>query len=67
MESLEKTKITVRSDGVVHVHVTGDVMFNLEKATAVRQSVLGRLDHPNCTSGHQLQFRLEEQDFSLKG
>jgi hypothetical protein len=67
MESPEKTKITVRPDGVVHVHVTGDVMFNLEKATAVRQSVLGRLGHPTCTSGYQILFRLEEQDFSVKG
>lgn len=66
MESHEKAKLSILPDGSVQVHVTGDVMFNLEQSTAVRRSVLGRLGHPNCTSGYRIEFMLQEQEVSLK-
>jgi hypothetical protein len=66
MDSAKKAKLSIRPDGTVQVQVPGDVMFNLENSTAVRRDVLGRLGHPNCTSGYQIEFILEEQEFSLK-
>ena len=58
-----QARVVVRADGAVRVHVSPDVLFNLDRSTAALKSVLGRLGHPGCTSGFNIQLVLEEQEF----
>jgi hypothetical protein len=64
MSSTAKARVVVASTGVVNVHVSAQTMYNFDETQRLTKEIVGRLGHPGCCSGFQLNFQLEENEFS---
>jgi hypothetical protein len=57
---MNDARVVSQADGTLRVHVAPEVMFSLERSTAVLNGVLGRCGCPTCTSGLPIAFIVEE-------
>ncbi len=55
-----KARVVIAPAGAIHIHVSPEVLYNLEATQELTRAVMGRYGHPNCCSGLQLLFQLEE-------
>jgi hypothetical protein len=60
-----KARVVIAATGAVHIHVSPEVLYNLEATQEVTRLVLGRTGCPTCTSGRQLLFQQEEGEFMV--
>jgi hypothetical protein len=65
MPPVGKHRVVVHDNNVVQVHVSPDVLFNLDKLAGVQRAVLGRLGHQGCCSGFVINYTLDEQEFAV--
>jgi hypothetical protein len=65
MAASPKARVHVASDGVVHVKVSPETMYNLEATTKLTGVILGRLGCPTCCSGRPILFETEENEFAV--
>ncbi|MGH6838160.1 MAG: hypothetical protein ACREDT_05045 [Methylocella sp.] len=60
-----KARVVIAPAGAVHIHVSPEVLYNLEATQELTRIVLGRTGCPHCTSGRQLFFQQEEAEFTV--
>ena len=65
MAATPKARVHVASNGMVHVNVSAEVLYNLEATQQLAKQVLGRLGCPTCCSGRQIIFQQEEIEFNV--
>jgi hypothetical protein len=65
MASSTKARVVIAPTGVVNVHVSAEILYNLEAAQQLTKTILGRLGCPGCTSGRQILFHQEEGEFTV--
>jgi hypothetical protein len=65
MSIATKARVVVESSGVVNVHVKPEILFDIKAVQTLQAAVLGRLGCLGCTSGFQINFKGEENEFTL--
>jgi len=60
-----KHRVVVGANNAVNVHVSADVLFNLDKLVGVQKTVLGRLGCQACCSGFIINYQLQEGEFAV--
>lgn len=60
-----KARVVVQSSGVLNVHVAPEVLYSLAATQQVTKAIMAKTGHPNCCSGFQLVFKLEEVEFGV--
>jgi hypothetical protein len=65
MASLGKARVVVEPTGAVRVHVSGEVLYNLEATLKLTKEILGRLGCGTCHSGRQILFQQDAVEFSV--
>jgi hypothetical protein len=60
-----KARVVIAPTGAIHVHVSPEVLYNLEATQELTGIIMGRCGHPLCTSGRQLLFQQEEAEFTV--
>jgi hypothetical protein len=65
MAAAAKARVHVTHDGVVHVKVSPETMYNLEATQKLTGVILGRLGCPTCCSGRPILFEAEESEFAV--
>jgi len=67
MAAKPKARVVLASNGVVNVHVSADVLYNLEAIQLLQANILGKLGCRTCCSGRQFIFQQEEAEFTVTG
>jgi hypothetical protein len=65
MGQAPKARVVIESSGVVHAHVSPEVLFDLDASQVILKSILGRLGCQACCSGFQIIFKQEAGEFNL--
>jgi hypothetical protein len=65
MSTAAKARVVVESSGVVNVHVRPEILFDLKAVQSLQGMVLGKLGCMACTSGYQIVFKGEENEFTV--
>jgi len=67
MATKPKARVVLSPAGVVNVHVSADVLYNLEAIQQLQANILGKLGCRACCSGRQFIFQQEEAEFTVSG
>lgn len=65
MSAAAKHRAIIGPNNAVSVHVSGDVLFSLDKLVAVQKTILGRLGCQACCSGFVINWQLTEGEFGV--
>ena len=65
MAQAPKARVVIDSSGVVHAHVSPEVLFNIDATQSLMKSILGKLGCQACCSGFQIIFKQEAGEFNI--
>ena len=65
MSAAGKHRAVIGPNNTVNVHVSGDVLFNLDKLAPIQKTILGRLGCQACCSGFIINYQLTEGEFGV--